>query len=211
MRRIALVIVALLALTCGGAWADDFSLPGLAADSDAYAAQLTKRFPAGGTPQARRQAEAQADAAIRKNDWTAAAAALETRVALGDAGAGFLAGARAGANAPHPARGRPRPASRLAQLQRGRQRPRRDPCPAADGRRATCAEPAGASHRGAGRRGPTRAGRPGAAPEAWPTPAAPSACWSAESPPNPTSTRRAPASTSLPHPHGATISTPRTG
>ena len=87
MRRIVLLIVTLLALACGAARADDFSLPGLAADSDAYAALLTKRFPAGGTPQARRQAEAQADAAIRKNDWAAAAAALETRVALGDAGA----------------------------------------------------------------------------------------------------------------------------
>jgi hypothetical protein len=87
MRRLSLAIVALLALACGVAWADDFSLPGLAADSDAYAALLTKRFPAGGTPQARRQAEAQADAATRKNDWAAVAAALETRVALGEADA----------------------------------------------------------------------------------------------------------------------------
>jgi hypothetical protein len=86
MRRLALVIVALLALACGAAWADDFTLPGLAADADAYAALLTKRFPAGGTPQARRQAEAQADVAIRRNDWAAAAAALETRVGLGDPG-----------------------------------------------------------------------------------------------------------------------------
>ena len=37
---IALVIVALLGLACGAARADDFSLPGLSADSDAYAAQL---------------------------------------------------------------------------------------------------------------------------------------------------------------------------
>ncbi len=96
MRRLALLIVMLLALACGAARADDFSLPGLAADSDAYAALLTRRFPAGGTPQARRQAEARADAAIRNNDWPAAAAALETRVALGDAGPAFwLALARA--------------------------------------------------------------------------------------------------------------------
>ncbi len=87
MRRIMLLMVALLAMAAGVANAEDFSLPGLAADSDAYVALLTKRFPAGGTPQARRQAEAQADAAIRKNDWSAAAAALETRVALGEADA----------------------------------------------------------------------------------------------------------------------------
>ena len=46
---------------------------------------LTSRFPAGGTPQARKQAEQAAAAAIRKQDWAAAAAAWETRVAQGDA------------------------------------------------------------------------------------------------------------------------------
>ena len=85
MRRIALVIVALLALAGAAAWADDFSLPGLAADSNAYAALLAKRFPAGATPQARQQAEAQADAAIRRDDWAAAAAAFETRIGQGEA------------------------------------------------------------------------------------------------------------------------------
>ena len=89
MRRIAVLSVMLLTLAIGAARADEFTLPGLAADTNAYVALLTKRFPAGGTPQARRQAEAQADAATRKNDWAAAAAALETRVALGDAGPEF--------------------------------------------------------------------------------------------------------------------------
>ena len=46
---------------------------------------LTARFPAGGTPQARKQAEQAAAAAIRKQDWAAAAAAWETRIAQGDA------------------------------------------------------------------------------------------------------------------------------
>ena len=84
MRRFGWLLAALLCLACGTAWADDFNLPGLEADSDAYANTLTARFPAGGTPQARRQAE-QAAAAIRKQDWPAAAAALETRIGLGDA------------------------------------------------------------------------------------------------------------------------------
>jgi uncharacterized protein YfaS (alpha-2-macroglobulin family) len=85
MRRFALLVVALLGLVCGAAWADEFRLPGLEADSDAYANSLTAHFPAGGTPQARRQAEQAAAAAIRKQDWAAAAAAWETRIGLGDA------------------------------------------------------------------------------------------------------------------------------
>jgi alpha-2-macroglobulin len=85
MRRIALLLAALLSLVCGAAWADEFRLPGLEADSGAYANSLTARFPAGGTPLARRQAEQTAAAAIRKQDWAAAAAAWEARIAAGDA------------------------------------------------------------------------------------------------------------------------------
>ena len=85
MRRFGLLLAALLCLACGVAWADDFTLPGLEADSDAYAQTLTARFPAGGTPQARKAAEQAAAAAIRKPDWAAAAAAWETRIAQGDA------------------------------------------------------------------------------------------------------------------------------
>jgi uncharacterized protein YfaS (alpha-2-macroglobulin family) len=85
MRRLALLIAVALMMGLGLARADDFSLPGLDADAGAYAAQLTKRIPAGGTPQARQQAEAQADAAIRRSDWAAAAAALETRIGQGEA------------------------------------------------------------------------------------------------------------------------------
>ncbi|MEJ0016588.1 MAG: MG2 domain-containing protein [Acetobacteraceae bacterium] len=85
MRRFGLLLAALLCLACGRAWADDFALPGLESDSGAYARTLTARFPAGGTPQARRQAEQAAAAAVRKQDWAAAAAAWETRIAQGDA------------------------------------------------------------------------------------------------------------------------------
>jgi alpha-2-macroglobulin len=84
MRRIALLIVILSGLCCGVAGAEEFSLPGLAQDSDGYAAQLSKRYPAGGTTQARRQAEQEADAAIRRSDYGAAASALERRIGLGD-------------------------------------------------------------------------------------------------------------------------------
>src|SRR5690349_18624966 len=88
MRRFGLLLAALLCFVSGAAaWADDFSLPGLQADSDAYARSLTQRFPAGGTPQGRKQAEQAAAAAVRKQDWSAAAAAWETRIAQGDANA----------------------------------------------------------------------------------------------------------------------------
>jgi alpha-2-macroglobulin len=60
-------------------------LPGLQHDAQAYVASLTKRFPAGGTPTARRAAEQQAVAAIAKQDWPTAATALEARIAQGDA------------------------------------------------------------------------------------------------------------------------------
>ncbi len=60
-------------------------LPGLQHDSQAYVATLTKRFPAGWYPGRARAAEQQASAAIAKQDWPAAAAALETRVAQGEA------------------------------------------------------------------------------------------------------------------------------
>ena len=65
--------------------ADNLELPGLQRDSQAYVASLTKRVPAGGIPAARRAAEQQAAAAIAKQDWAAAATALEARVAQGEA------------------------------------------------------------------------------------------------------------------------------
>ncbi len=80
------ILALLLGLLC---WmpsprAADLELPGLARDAHNYVTALTKRFPAGGTPAARRTAEQQAAAATQKKDWTAAANALEQRVALGD-------------------------------------------------------------------------------------------------------------------------------
>jgi len=96
VRRFGLLLAAFLCLACSVAWADDFTLPGLEADSAAYAQTLTSRSPAGGTPQARKAAEQAAAAAIRKQDWAAAAAAWETRIAQGDAtGAQWLSLAEA--------------------------------------------------------------------------------------------------------------------
>jgi uncharacterized protein YfaS (alpha-2-macroglobulin family) len=85
MRHFGWLLAVSLCLAFGMAWADGFSLPGLEAGSDAYAHTLTSRFPAGGTPQARKAAEQAAAVAIRKQDWAGAAAAWETRIAQGDA------------------------------------------------------------------------------------------------------------------------------
>ena len=52
MRRFGWLLAALLCLACAFAWADEFTLPGLESDSNAYEQTLTSRFPAGGTPQA---------------------------------------------------------------------------------------------------------------------------------------------------------------
>ena len=92
MRVLALVLLLMpLALR-----AEPFDVPGLERDSQAYAAALAARSPAGGTPQARRQAETRAADAQRRNDWTGVAAALEARVAAGEpTGELWLALARA--------------------------------------------------------------------------------------------------------------------
>ncbi|MCW8087007.1 alpha-2-macroglobulin family protein [Sabulicella glaciei] len=73
-----------------------FDLPGLFRDSAAYRSGLERRFPAGGTPQARAAAESRIAAAERRNDPAALATVLEERVALGEATpAQWLALARA--------------------------------------------------------------------------------------------------------------------
>lgn len=83
--RLCLLLFALAAVPVAAAWADPFAPEGLPRDSDAYADSLTARFPAGGTPQARVKAEQAAAEAIRRRDWSAAAEAWETRLALGNA------------------------------------------------------------------------------------------------------------------------------
>lgn len=88
IHRLALYALVAVAASCWlapHAGADEFQLPGLSADSDRYVDGLAHRFPAGGTPQARRAAEQQAAAAQQKKDWAGVVTALETRVALGDA------------------------------------------------------------------------------------------------------------------------------
>jgi hypothetical protein len=90
MRLLRLAMMFFVLLAAWGAAlpvarAEEFTLPGVPTDSRAYESSLTRRFPAGGTPQARRAAEQQAAAAIQKKDWTAAVTALEQRVTLGEA------------------------------------------------------------------------------------------------------------------------------
>jgi uncharacterized protein YfaS (alpha-2-macroglobulin family) len=89
IMRLPGIAAVLLGIVClvAAARADEFSLPGLSNDTNAYNQSLTRRFPAGGTPQARAAAEAQAAAAIQAQNWAAAAAALETRIGLGGASA----------------------------------------------------------------------------------------------------------------------------
>ncbi len=81
------ILLMLAFILCGVATsrADGLELPGLQRDSQAYVAALTKRVPAGGTPAARRALEQQATAAMAKQDWPAAATALEARIAQGGA------------------------------------------------------------------------------------------------------------------------------
>ncbi|CAH2599071.1 Alpha-2-macroglobulin family protein [Rhodovastum atsumiense] len=84
-RLLAVLLLTLAVLGTAPAWAEPFQLPGLSRDSDAWARTLLDRFPAGGTPQARRTAEQQAATALQKKDLAAAVTALEQRVALGNA------------------------------------------------------------------------------------------------------------------------------
>jgi uncharacterized protein YfaS (alpha-2-macroglobulin family) len=84
LARLLLLVFALAAFGAGAARADDFNLPGLGADSQAYLDSLIKRHPAGGTPQLRTAAEQQAAAALQRKDYAAQAAALEERISLGD-------------------------------------------------------------------------------------------------------------------------------
>jgi uncharacterized protein YfaS (alpha-2-macroglobulin family) len=82
MRRLLTLLTLVLGLGLA-APGQSFELPGLDTDASAYEAQLTRRFPAGGTPQARAAAESRARAAAARADWPAAAAAWEERIGAG--------------------------------------------------------------------------------------------------------------------------------
>ena len=83
MRHLLRAFIVLL-LACGTAGAEDYVFPGLQADSSAYESSLTAHSPAGLSPAARRQAEQRAADAAQRNNWSAAADALEARVGGGD-------------------------------------------------------------------------------------------------------------------------------
>ncbi len=94
--RWLVVLLLLLLLAPAAADAEGFEAPGLDRDSRAYASSLAARSPAGGTAQARRQAEQRAADALRRTDWAGVATALEARIAAGEAtGELWLALARA--------------------------------------------------------------------------------------------------------------------
>ena len=79
-----ILMLGLLLMAAIPARSAPLDLPGLQKDTQTYVAGLTKRFPAGGTQAGRKTAEQQAAAAIAKQDWAAAAVALESRVAQGE-------------------------------------------------------------------------------------------------------------------------------
>ena len=86
--RLALVLLA-CPLACLLVWghaarAQGFDLPGLQADASAYAAELGRPYPAGGTPQQRRQFEQQAHDAHARGDAAAEADALQRRLGAGE-------------------------------------------------------------------------------------------------------------------------------
>ena len=96
-RLLTVVFLVVMALgTPPSALAQMPDLPGVATDSERYQNELQRRFPAGGTAQARVAAENRAVAAERANNWAAAAAAWEERVGMGEPQAQqYLALARA--------------------------------------------------------------------------------------------------------------------
>src|SRR5271165_319393 len=85
MRLLLPALTLLMALHGASAHADEFQLPGLAADADAYLSSLTAKFPAGAGPAARLKSEQQAADAMKRRDWAAVAQAWETRIGQGDA------------------------------------------------------------------------------------------------------------------------------
>ena len=82
MRLIRLLTL-LAFLLPGLAAAQQFDLPGLGRDAGAYQQEMTRRFPAGGSPAQRAAAEQRAREAEARRDFAAAAAAWEERIGMG--------------------------------------------------------------------------------------------------------------------------------
>jgi len=84
MRLLRLFAVAFALLMSTAALAQEFNLPGLESDANAYQRSLTARRPAGATPAARKAADAKAQELYNKREWANAAQAIEQRIAMGD-------------------------------------------------------------------------------------------------------------------------------
>ncbi len=82
LRLVGLLLAAVFWV--GVAAAQGLDLPGVGSDAEAFAASLSKRFPAGGTPQARAQAEQRAAAARKDSKLDVAADALLMRAGQGE-------------------------------------------------------------------------------------------------------------------------------
>ena len=92
-RPYVAVLLLLFGLLAGAVHAQNATLPdGVDRDAAAWLQGLTRRFPAGGNPQQRAEAEQSAAVAAKKSDAKAELAALERRVGLGQASiANYLA------------------------------------------------------------------------------------------------------------------------
>jgi alpha-2-macroglobulin len=85
MRVILGLLLALAWLLPGPAVrADELEIPGLRADSGAFARSLRQRFPAGATARQRADSEARAQSAETHKDWAAAASAWSDRLGQGE-------------------------------------------------------------------------------------------------------------------------------
>ena len=123
--------------------ADDFNLPGLSSDSQAYVERADARHPGRRRRRsARRTAEQQAAAAAQKKDYAAVVTALEERLALGEATGAAMARPRHTRSC-----ARRRPTRSARSPPRGRASGSAEsgdsgnPAAAADGRRAARAGP----------------------------------------------------------------------
>jgi uncharacterized protein YfaS (alpha-2-macroglobulin family) len=107
-RRFAVLLIAGAALGLPPALAQSpVEIPGLESDASGYAGELARHFPAGANQQLRQQAEARARDAVLRNDWNAAAEALEQRLGMPGATAEqwlALAQAQLSRNPPNPQR-----------------------------------------------------------------------------------------------------------
>ena len=95
LRLLAVLLIVVSALSQEPARADDALPPGLRNDSQSWLRDLSKAYPAGASPQQRKDADQQAAAALARKDNAAAVTALERRIGMGEASGDALLNIRA--------------------------------------------------------------------------------------------------------------------